>query len=578
MSRTTAHRRGRTLASLTAATGLLLGTAAFTSGAARSAEPAGDCATSFPVAEIAAGDAVDGLTVTSGTTPEPFTGEVLGVLQDGIAPDVDMIMMRLTSPEIDRVGGIWQGMSGSPVYADDGRLIGAVAYGLSYGPSPVAGVTPFADMDDYLAASGRQGKIEVDRDAARIIARHSEVSPDQARQGFAQLPMPLGVSGLSAQRLAEATGRAYLPKNTYRIGTSAAPDAAGPETIVAGGNIAASLSYGDVNQAGVGTATSVCNGRVVGFGHPMAFLGSTTMSMHPADAIYIQEDKLGAAFKVANLSAPAGTITDDHLTGITGVFGSLPDATTITSAVAFGDRSRTGTSFVTVPDATAGTTFYQIIANHDRVLDSVTGGSEELAWRIEGTDTDGSPFALEYAEHYTSAYDITYEAVFDLADFVYALSLIPGVTIEAVTADSQVNTDRSTYKVGSLQQYRDGAWLTVGKGEPALVKAGTRLIMRAVLRGPDGTRTVPVSVSVPERARGSRGDFVVTGGNSIYSEGFSVTSVHQAERLVATMVRNDELQVDLFIFGDGVEVSKSTTAGPADKVVNGHRRVRVRVQ
>ena len=37
-------------------------------------------------------------------------------------PGVDMIMMRLTSAEIDRVGGIWAGMSGSPVYAADGRL------------------------------------------------------------------------------------------------------------------------------------------------------------------------------------------------------------------------------------------------------------------------------------------------------------------------------------------------------------------------------------------------------------------------------------------------------------------------
>ena len=65
-----------------------------------------------------------------------------------------MVMMRLSSPEIDRVGGIWQGMSGSPVYAEDGRLIGAVAYGMSWGPSPVAGVTPFADMDTYLPPAG----------------------------------------------------------------------------------------------------------------------------------------------------------------------------------------------------------------------------------------------------------------------------------------------------------------------------------------------------------------------------------------------------------------------------------------
>jgi hypothetical protein len=36
-------------------------------------------------------------------------------------------------------------MSGSPVYAADGRLIGAVAYGLA-GASTIAGITPAADM------------------------------------------------------------------------------------------------------------------------------------------------------------------------------------------------------------------------------------------------------------------------------------------------------------------------------------------------------------------------------------------------------------------------------------------------
>ena len=72
------------------------------------------------------------------------------MLSDGIAPDLDMIMVELAMPEFARTGGIWQGMSGSPVYAQDGRLIGAVAYGLAWGPSPIAGVTPFEEMDDHL--------------------------------------------------------------------------------------------------------------------------------------------------------------------------------------------------------------------------------------------------------------------------------------------------------------------------------------------------------------------------------------------------------------------------------------------
>ena len=69
------------------------------------------------------------------------------------------------------------------------------------------------------------------------------------------------------------------------------------------------MTWGDVTMAGIGTATSVCGDRVVGFGHPMNWTGDTTLGLHPADAIYVQED-LVAGFKVANpatRSAPSPT-------------------------------------------------------------------------------------------------------------------------------------------------------------------------------------------------------------------------------------------------------------------------------
>ncbi len=42
------------------------------------------------------------------------------------------------------------------------------------------------------------------------------------------------------------------------------------------GNLVATMSTGDIVQAGLGTITSVCGDRVVGFGHPMNFVGKTT--------------------------------------------------------------------------------------------------------------------------------------------------------------------------------------------------------------------------------------------------------------------------------------------------------------
>jgi hypothetical protein len=276
-----------------------------------------------------------------------------------------------------------------------------------------------------------------------------------------------------------------MPAITYKLGAAAAPGvaAAGPDTIKAGGNLAASLSYGDVTQAGVGTATSVCNGRVVGFGHPMTFLGRTTLTLHPADALYIQEDSLGAPFKVANLGAPAGTITDDHLTGITGSFGALPQTTGVTSTVRYLDRSREGSSNVSVPEASASTTFSQLLGNQDRVLDSILKGSEVLSWEILGHEADAAPFRLAVQDRYVSDFDIAFESSWEIADFVFALSRIKGVTIDGVTMTSDVSDDRSTWEVTRVEQLRAGSWVAVNRRHPAFATAGKVLSQTLFARG-----------------------------------------------------------------------------------------------
>ena len=113
------------------------------------------CPAAFPVRRLREGQVLNGLTVDRGTTPAAFTATVIGVLDDGIAPGLDMILAEASSPAIDRAHGIWAGMSGSPVYAADGRLVGSVSYGLTFGASPIAGITPAAEMRKLLRAAAR---------------------------------------------------------------------------------------------------------------------------------------------------------------------------------------------------------------------------------------------------------------------------------------------------------------------------------------------------------------------------------------------------------------------------------------
>jgi hypothetical protein len=61
------------------------------------------------------GQVLTGLTVERGTEPDEFTAEFVGVIDNGIAPGLPMIVVNTASDAITRIGGIWAGMSGSPV-------------------------------------------------------------------------------------------------------------------------------------------------------------------------------------------------------------------------------------------------------------------------------------------------------------------------------------------------------------------------------------------------------------------------------------------------------------------------------
>src|SRR4051812_40369110 len=102
----------------------------------------------MPVSEIKAGMKGYGLTVFRGTEPERFDVEVLGTLRQ-FRPHQDLVLIKTSHPRLE-VAKVVAGMSGSPVYIN-GRMIGAYAYGWTFGSEPIAGVTPIKSMLDELA-------------------------------------------------------------------------------------------------------------------------------------------------------------------------------------------------------------------------------------------------------------------------------------------------------------------------------------------------------------------------------------------------------------------------------------------
>lgn len=580
--------RGRTLVSLTAASGLAAGAIALTGaygGASHAAASAGDCAPTISVDEIAEGDAVNGLTVAKGTTPAPFAGSVVGVLENGIAPGMDMIIMDLDSPDIDKAGGIWSGMSGSPVYADDGRLIGAVAYGLSYGNSKIAGVTPIEAMKQIGTGYEVPDEVGVPAPVAKSIAASGEVTVKQARRGLSQLEVPVVVSGVDAAKLKKLSrlkgkqARKYV-RGLEGVSAGSASAAAGPETVVAGGNLGATYSYGDITQGGVGTVTTVCDGHVLGFGHTMGMTGRTNLSLHPATALYVQEDHLGSPFKVANFGAPVGIIDQDRRAGIAGLLGAAPKGMKVNVDAKYRSRSHEGETTVTVDSSyqRAFTTLLQVDASFERAIDAWVPGQALLGWTIKGTE-NGKPFTLSSTNRHLGYEDIGWEAGYELADLIWILEDLDGVTLTSVEAQGEADLDSTQLRMQFVQQRRGGKWVVVKKGSTVKAKAGKVLKFRAALKNNDGITYAPFTVKVP-KAKGKVVRTRVVGGSQYWASG-NLNSIKGVKKYLADSARNDQVVATAYVPTEGKgnrPKVRTTLSKPQSAVVRGAKNFKIRVK
>jgi SpoIVB peptidase S55 len=544
--------------------------------------PVSSCPLPYAVADLTVGQAVTGLTVSQGTTPDGFTGTVLGVVNDGIAPGLDMIMVRLTSTEIDRVGGIWEGMSGSPVYASDGRLIGAVAYGLSVGPSTVAGVTPAADMEELLTPANPPGlrartRVPLPRAIKREIVASGAASAAEAEQGMSQLKIPFSVNGVRGRKRLTRLNKLFNQDNLRMVpagSSSLAAAPASPSDIFPGSNIAASLSYGDVTAAGVGTTTAVCGPEVLAFGHPFNFTGPSTMTIHPADAVYVQEDPTVAPFKVANLLGPVGTITDDRLAGIHGPLGVLPETSRVTSTVNVGTHSRTGSTHISVPDIFPDIATTQLLSDTDRIFDGVGEGSGSVGWVIRGQREDGTHFRLVRNDVYADQADISFRSAFGLFDTLSAIESngIEDVKINAVTTTSTLNHSFSNFEITDVQVRKNGHWSSVNPNRTLRLRTGRNEKLRVLLASKElGAKRVRIDVPVPKHAvgkfgfldvfggdtgaGGDEGDFVEESSSGSSGTSSSTPTFPQLLRQLRHAPHNDAVVADLSLLNDSGQVT-----------------------
>lgn len=293
--------------------------------------------TFMPVDEIRPGMVGTGHTVFAGSTREPFTARIVGVLRNVIGPKRDIILAKLEGGPI-KDAGVIQGMSGSPVYID-GRLIGAVSYALGAFPKEaIAGITPIAEMieDAALATPRAQaGHIAIElpltpeRVAASLRLAHTRLfgapmSAAAAGQGLRPIGVPLTLGGIEpgvADFLRSALSTtAFVPVSA---GTSSASPStlANPRPFEPGDAIGVSIINGDLQIGATGTVTYVDGNRVYAFGHPFLNLGPIDFPMTRADVMTVLPS-MATSIKIAALGEEVGAITQDRATTIAGRIGA----------------------------------------------------------------------------------------------------------------------------------------------------------------------------------------------------------------------------------------------------------------
>ena len=275
-----------------------------------------------------------GLTCFEGTRPEEFQVEILGVMR-GVTPGADSVLARFSGGLIDRYG-IFEGMSGSPVYID-GKLLGAVAYTYSFAREPIAGITPIAHMVDSFEEKDGGARPQKGRlwDAALPLAAsggggleftvvRGGNTPPAARDAHTLLPIatPLSLGGFHPGTLAAFAPRFRAAGMTLLQGSGApAEDAPGDSLpFEPGSNIVVALVRGDLDVSAGGTVTWVDGDRLYAFGHNLLELGATELPMHRASVVTIFPS-LESSFKILAAGGVAGAIRQDRGMGIYGVVG-----------------------------------------------------------------------------------------------------------------------------------------------------------------------------------------------------------------------------------------------------------------
>jgi len=291
-----------------------------------------------------------GKTCYQGSKPEEFQVEILGIMR-GISSGADAILAKFSGAGIDQTG-VFEGMSGSPVYID-GKLLGAVAFSYEFSKEAIGGITPISEMIDafniseaavpsnpkiilkksmlwdYNSALTPEAKWNTDWPSAQLSALLRTQRTQFGEHTLIPIATPLSAGGFHSETLNmfapgfRLLGLSFLQGSgggLARSGTVSETDVQDNEPLEPGSNLVVSLVRGDLDVSAAGTVTYVDGEKLYAFGHMLFDLGYTELPMHKGLTLAVFPG-LQSSFKIVETGDPVGTIGQDRSSGVYGTIG-----------------------------------------------------------------------------------------------------------------------------------------------------------------------------------------------------------------------------------------------------------------
>ena len=393
------------------------------------------------------------------------------VIDDFLAP-MPIYMVESSDPVLIQLGGIARGMSGSPIFTEQGTW-GAIAYGFNQQDSPPYYF--FATPIEWVI--GTRGTMPAAKPTATWEG--NRITP---------LDIPLLSTGLNGvHRLPE--GRSSLLSGASAAGLTQERQ----ESFEAGRPLAVGLLLGELTLGSVGTVSYVDGNRVYGFGHPMNSSGPVELPIIEAKVLG-EISNLSAPFKFTTLNPTVrGTLTEDRLPAVRGVLDEEPDLVPIKSVYTFpsgselelAHRMAVGISPYAALDLVANAFFYPLTNR----VDNDPGHSIRVTTDIAFAGTDST---LTRSRLYSSPGGRLLASIFNAYDDVAS-------ALEQLTTrlDYAVYVREAEAHVELIPETR---FATLGQvTADSVISLGSTLNITTALRvGRTEEREVELALSVPD--------------------------------------------------------------------------------